>query len=378
MPDSSLKKELLELTKALIRIPSTHSRPDAIRDCADFIGSWLDREGVDYQQLVCEDVPSILALPRAGTAPVLLLCHFDVVEAESPDLFRPWEMEGRLFGRGAIDDKYGVALALILYRETMRRFQSAGWSLEDLPFGLLLTGDEEIGGFNGAARLADDLKVDFFIAIDGGSPEKIVVREKGVMVLELEAAGQMAHAARPWLGLNAFDVLIEDYRRIQELFKEESDDHWHATAVLSNCRVGNGSSNVVPERANATLDIRFTEKDDPDQLIDSIRRRVSSTVTVRTKEPVFFSGESRYLDLLLKHAGGAVAGFEHGASDARFLSQRNIPGAVWGAEGEMSQHTPDEHVVIDSLFRIYDSLESYFSALADDGREPYGRAEATS
>jgi succinyl-diaminopimelate desuccinylase len=40
-------------------------------------------------------------------------------------------------------------------------------------------------------------------------------------------------------------------------------------------------------------------------------------------------------------------------------------GIVWGAEGEMSQHTSDEHLVIESAVKLYDALDRFMRALAD-------------
>jgi succinyl-diaminopimelate desuccinylase len=52
-------------------------------------------------------------------------------------------------------------------------------------------------------------------------------------------------------------------------------------------------------------------------------------------------------------------GFEHGASDARFLSDHGIKGIVWGANGDLSQHSLNEHVNIDSVARLYELLDEF-------------------
>lgn len=354
-----LQDELLELTKALVRIPSTHSRPGEIHHCAVFIGQWLTAQGIHHQYCEHQNVPSLVVLPKPGYAPVLLLSHFDVVEADDDALFEPYVDADRLYGRGAVDDKYAVALSLILFREHLRRLRDRGMTQADMPFGLLMTGDEEVGGFHGVGTVSKDLETDFFIVLDGGAPNLIVTKEKGILHLVLRAHGKAAHASRPWLGQNAFDLLVDDYRRLQQLFRQETDDHWHRTLVLSNCHSGSGSRNIVPDSAEATLDIRFTEEDDPDQLLNAILKTVSCEVEVKAKVPVFVAHGSPLLDLLSSHAPGAKTGFEHGASDARYLGPRNIPGVVWGPDSEMSQHTRTEHVVVSSLFQLYDALDGF-------------------
>lgn len=351
------------MTKKLIRFPSTNSRPQEIHNCAAFIEQWLTDYTIPYQRRDKDRTPSITILPKPGYTPVLLMSHFDVVESDDPVLFTPKEVNGRLFGRGSIDDKYGVALSMVLIREHLLRAKKNGRTPDNLNFGLLLTGDEEVGGANGAKVASDTISTDFFLVIDGGNPELIVTKEKGVISLELHARGQAAHAARPWSGENAFDILVEDYARIGKLFAESTADHWHRTMVLTKCKAGNGSSNIVPEEARATYDIRYTEQDDPDLLISAIKEMVRSEVTVHAREPVFISSPSPYLDFLVDCSGGASVGFEHGASDARYFSSKNIPGAIWGADGGMSQHSRDEHIVISSLYTLYDRLDTYFTHL---------------
>lgn len=366
MVATCFEKEIVDLTEELIRIPSTHSRPEKIIDCAKFIRDWLSKHGIRYVYHDENGVPSIAVMPTGRTETrVLLLAHFDVVEAESESAFSPRIEGGRLYGRGAIDDKYAVALSLILYREHLKALKLKGLTQKDMSFSLLLTGDEEVGGRNGVGIVSQTIQPEFFIALDGGNPNLIVTKEKGTLLLCLEAKGKAGHAARPWLAQNAFDILSEDYLKLLEIFSDKADDHWHKTMALTSSTVGNGSTNMIPEMATAMLDIRYTEHDSPDEIISSIRKAVKSEVRVEGREPMFLGGTSSFFSLLEKHSQGAVFGSEHGASDARYLTKRNIPGAIWGANGEMSQHTDDEHVIIESLYGLFDCLDSFLKETAE-------------
>lgn len=366
MVTEQIKNEILQLTEELIRIPSIQAFPEKIGQCADFIEKWFEHYGIKYQRHDINNVPSIVVLPSGGAkTQVLVMAHFDVVEAENEALFSPWIENGNLYGRGAVDDKYGVALSMILFREHLSALKLKGLSQEHMCFGLILSGDEEVGGGNGVGVVCKNIDADFCITLDGGNPDLIVIKEKGILRLQLEATGKSAHAARPWLGLNAFDVLMEDYLAIKKLFVDQSPDNWHKTMVLTKSTAGNGSANMVPGKAKATLDIRYTEHDDPDQILKAIKELAVSEVSIVEQASLFCGGESPYCDLLLKHSDGAVLGFEHGSSDARYLSEKNIPGAIWGPQGEMSQHTEDEHVVIDSLYVLFDSLDVFFKEIAE-------------
>jgi succinyl-diaminopimelate desuccinylase len=76
-------------------------------------------------------------------------------------------------------------------------------------------------------------------------------------------------------------------------------------------------------------------------------------------------GESTYLDLLLDVSKSTTLGFEHGASDARFLKEHGTPGIVWGADGDLSAHAYDEHLNLDSFYELYSILDRFFERAKD-------------
>jgi len=345
--------EIIALTQDLIRIPSMHSHPEEIMRCADFVLHWCDRHNLAARKIERNGIPSVLVMPQKP-ARLLLMTHIDVVDAPR-SMFQP-RIEGDcLFGRGAIDDKYAVALSLVLFRDRLMALRKAGRTQDDMALGLLITGDEETGGINGAAHALGQIKAEYALALDGGSPERIVTREKGIIDIMLTATGKSAHGARPWLGINAIDLLLEDYSRIRELFTDLGGDHWHRSVNFGKIQAGE-SINQVPQSAKGWFNIRYTENDDPMGIVQEIKSRVHSAVDVLALEPVFASGASPVTQQLLDIVPGAVLTREHGASDARYLMDHGIPGAIWGAQGFGTQHSLDECVSIPSIASLHQWL----------------------
>jgi succinyl-diaminopimelate desuccinylase len=359
-------EEIIRLTRDLIRFKSMHSNPEEIRACAEFIEHMLSMWGISYRRLDRADIPSIFALPEIGFAPVLLMSHIDVVDAPD-EIFSPVEREGKLYGRGSIDDKYAVALSLVLLKEWVQRLRKQGKSQDSLPFGLLITGDEETGGHHGAKEALKEIKTDFCIALDGGHLRKIVQKEKGVLQLKLVSRGKAAHGARPWMGENAVEKLFADYVKMKSHFQESSPEHWHKTLNFSIVHAGK-SVNQVPDYAEAFFDIRYTENDDIDEVILKIRREIQGELVVQAKEPLFWGGDPPYLRLLLEVAKGTEIGFDHGASDARFLMEHGVEGIVWGADGDLSQHSREEHLNIHSVYSLYALLDEFMKRIERKGR----------
>jgi succinyl-diaminopimelate desuccinylase len=359
----ALMKKVIDLTADLIRFKTTSSRPAELGRCADFIEAYLKRHGCPYERFDRGEVPSILAGPPSRKMPVLLMSHFDVVEA--PDaLFEPREVDGRLFGRGSIDDKYAVALSLVLLDEALQRLRARGGGAGDLPFGILMTGDEETGGKQGAKPLLAEIDTDFCIALDGGGLDKVVVKEKGIVHLKLTTPGKAAHSSRPWLGENAIDGLIEDYLKLKARFGENAADLWQRTLNFSRIQ-GGKAINQVPDEAEALFDIRYTENDDINRLVAEIQPRLRGRLSIERKEPLFMGGDSPFLDLLLELSPQTKTGFEHGASDARFLADTGTAGIVWGAEGDKSAHTSEEHLNIESVGRLYAVLDEFLKKVGE-------------
>jgi succinyl-diaminopimelate desuccinylase len=358
---------ITDLLSRLVAIPSTHSRPEEIERCADTIVDWLEARQIQCRKRVHNGVPTITALPAADRTPILLMSHIDVVEAPAA-LFHPRRQDGKLYGRGTIDDKYAVALSMQLMHDHLERLQAAGRGQADLGFGLMITGDEEVGGKNGAQPTLAGIRADFAIALDGGCLDKIIVKEKGILRLKLVSRGRAAHGARPWLGTNAIEALVKDYQVLRAHFQETAPEHWHRTLNWSVVQAGQ-SVNQVPDRAEAIFDIRFTENDDPEALVAALRQKLDGEIEVLTLDPVFQAGTSPHMDRLREIVPEANWGMEHGASDARFLAANGIPGIVWGANGNMSQHTDDEHVELRSIERLYTYLDHFLRWPPDQDQE---------
>ena len=133
----------------LVRIPSVSADPAAapyLAESSHAVAALLSVAGLPEVDIVAvpNGQPAVLARRPAppGAPTVLLFAHHDVQPAGDragwdSDPFEPAERDGRLYGRGAADDKAGVAVHLAALRAHGDR----------LPVGVtvLVEGEEEIG-----------------------------------------------------------------------------------------------------------------------------------------------------------------------------------------------------------------------------------------
>ena len=162
--------------EALVRIPSVSADParaDDVRLSAEATAELFRAEGFDDVQILTAGggAPAVVARKPApeGTPTVLLYAHHDVQPTGDAadwdsDPFEPTERGDRLYGRGAADDKAGIAAHLA----AIRAYGA------DLPVGVtvLVEGEEEIGSPTLEAFLdehRDLLAADVIVIADSGN-----------------------------------------------------------------------------------------------------------------------------------------------------------------------------------------------------------------
>lgn len=185
-----------------------------------------------YQQLKPQRMGNSLLIhwPGKSKTAVLLAAHLDVVPAELASWkYKPFSgalAEGYVWGRGTLDDK-GTALALL---EATERLLISGFEPRQdvyIAFGE----DEEIGGTQGAMRMAAALKakgvkltgvLDEGMLVVPGSmigmekPVALIgLAEKGYLTLQLTAKETGGHSSMP-ARQTAVDILAQAIIRLRQ------------------------------------------------------------------------------------------------------------------------------------------------------------------
>ena len=147
--------------------------------------------------------------------PILLLAHQDVVPVE-PETLTDWEQppfdgriaDGHIWGRGAMDDKF----ALLAIMEAVEMQLARGLRPQRTIY-LAFGHDEEVGGYGGAAKIAELLRrrniepayvLDEGLTISDGvvpninKPIALIgLADKGYLSLELSVEEQSGHSSMP-------------------------------------------------------------------------------------------------------------------------------------------------------------------------------------
>ena len=155
---ASAQDEVAELLADLIRINTSNpTHPE--RPAAEWVAGKLDEVGIESQIIEAEKGRASTIARIEGTdssrAPLLIHGHLDVVPADkdewSVDPFAGEIKDGYVWGRGAIDMKDMDAMTLALVREWARTGKRPPRDIV-----LAFVSDEEAGGRQGAHYLVDN------------------------------------------------------------------------------------------------------------------------------------------------------------------------------------------------------------------------------
>ena len=291
--------------------------------------------------------------------------------------------DSRIYGRGAADMKGGIAASIAALAALAR--QREHWHGEAV---LTLAGDEESMGPLGSRWLMDRVphaSGDAVIVGDTGSPHVLRFGEKGFLWVEVQAIGRPAHGAHVHLGDNAVEQLMTALARVQAMggmavaAPEAVRAAIAASKAISEPLAGAGeagvlervtvnigrieggtSTNLVPDRASAGLDIRLPVGVAAGDAVAALAQALDlpgiSHMVTRRFEPNYTDPSSSLVSICAAAAreviGADVAvNMRVGGSDARWFRMAGLPTVVYGPTPH-GMGGPDEWVDVAELDQV--------------------------
>ncbi len=278
------------LTKRLIAAfsPSGHESP-----AAEVLLSAFGEAGFDEAYL--DPAGNAVGVMYGGKGKagrtVMLNGHIDTVplgdEREWPYPPLSGELaDGRIYGRGACDMK--AALACMVY--------AAKDAQADLDGTVIITGvvQEEVGGL-GARYLGETMKADVVIL---GEPSKLrlMLGHRGRVEVLVSLPGKIAHAAKNELGDNALYRAGRFLAGLETLTLPSGGPLEGSSLTPTSLKsYPENGKNVVPGRAELTVDYRNIPGDEPEEILSRLGRlEPAATFTIPDEHAVSENGEVSY------------------------------------------------------------------------------------
>jgi len=366
-------KNILYLTKELVRLETVRENRQNIDMAFLLIQRYL--KGCYFKKITCKTINSVIVSNvnidrNIRDFDLILHGHLDVVPANDSRQFQPFEKEGRLYGRGALDMKGGLACLV----ELMKNINEISRAKK---ICLLITSDEEVGGECGTKHVFEKigLRGKFFITAEGEKNYLLKYQQKGILVLKMESFGKGEHAGYTWAGRNAIEQLFSAFQEVKKLFPvRKNKDHWYSTINLGKIN-GGLAFNSIPAYAEAQIDIRYCQPwRDSEQIFQKIKDRLGpfgkKIIVKKDYQTAMMITDlhNDKLQLLYKTIKANVKTPKniffknHGTNDARFASTVGIAAVGFGPVGG-NYHTQDEYVVIKSLQDYYIILKKFLLSI---------------
>ena len=306
---------------------------------------------------------------KAEKEAILITPHFDTVPVGKGWKYDPFGkqiIKGRIYGRGASDDKGNLACCM----EVMRSLAEDKIKLKR-DVVMAATVDEETGSHYGIIPLLDKkiLKPKTALILDSDEYDSIIA-QKGLLHCRIQIFGKKAHGAYNWLGVNAIEqaaTIITKLKKHKFVYKP----HKILRPPTMNVGMikGGDKVNMVADFCEIALDVRFLPGMNARQVIKKIREIVNSETKkfkliiddlqqpyeIDRKHPFVKTYVDAAKSMKLK---STLKGSE-GATVITFFKKHKIPAFATGYGSHGTAHTTDEYANVDILFKGSKLLQKF-------------------
>ena len=353
----SLADRLASRTLELIDIPSESRSEAVIRE------HLLELVPDGYETEFAGDEVYLFAPRRRPGVPLVILAgHYDTVPAQENIPGRI--ADGVVHGLGAADMKGGVAVALELVRDL------AADGADGIDVALMLFGREELPAqwsplpdLFERSELVKDASLAILLEPTAGAIQAGCVGNLNALVTFQGVSG---HSARPWLAENAIHKALVALEPVAALERREVViGGLPFYEVVSVTRIEAGiADNVVPDRATALLNYRYT----PDRTAEDAEAFLRALVP--TAAELEFSGNSPPARVVadaplvqaLRDAGGLAIEPKQAWTNVADFTTRGLDAVNFGPGEPRFAHRRDEQVEIASLVHCYETLRAFVTA----------------
>ena len=354
----SRNEQLVASIREIVEIESPSYDAARSKAVVDWVEKAFRETGADLQ---IERIPAegygehIVVRAFAGdTKPVMMLGHTDTVHPVGAKERNPTRFENdKFFGCGIFDMKANIILMI----EAIRFFEEHGLR-PSRPITILLSCDEEVGSHTGKELVEREAEgADHCLVFEPSSNGRVKTGRKGTGMYTLRAHGIPAHAGlEPEKGANA---ILEIARQIGTL--NTFNDNEHGTTVNVCTASGGTTTNVIPEFAECTVDVRFSLLSEAERIYEEIfglkpfDERVSLEILGNVNRPPL--ERTPAVIELFEKARNAASSFGYvldetqvgGASDGNFVAALGVPVLDGLGIAGAGAHTLEEHILVSDI-----------------------------
>lgn len=355
-------------------VPGAGGEAEASKFLCDFLRSQaIDAELQDAAPGRPNVVAFIPGSAQSGTkggkrsSALAILAHIDTVgPGDMPEPFTPRERDGRLYGRGALDIKSGVA--------AMCAAAIAAQKSGELPRPLLIAAvvDEECNSI-GTEALLQRHTADAALVLEP-TDLRLVVAHKGYAWFEIVTHGRSAHGSLPAEGRDAIRMMGRVLSLLDALDRKLASIEPHPLLAHGSLHASLIEGGQELSSYPAECRLRLERRTLPGECLAEVEaelRAVLAGLAMRDPEfqatlrglgnrPAYEIADTTPLvrkcrDAIREVTGTAELAGMAAWTDTALLSSAGIPGVVFGPSGR-GLHGREEYVEIESVVRCAEVL----------------------
>ena len=374
---TEVNEEAVVLLRSLVACPSRSGQEGAVQR---LIVEWLLHNGVTAAlQTTADGLSNVFATVSGGRhaeeAPRLLLFgHADTVLPGDGWTHDPYSgtLDGhRLYGRGAVDMKAGLAAAMLAMRDLARRSDWSG------TVGFASVADEEASSRGAVDLIARGLQFDAAVVCEPHFDDP-VIGGVGKINVRITCRGRSAHGSRPEEGINAIDAMARLLNALQTQPVREHPLIGRGSRCVLRVESGDGPYEIkVPDRCSCLINWHLVPGESADDVVGELRalaEGISPAVDAvfEVMPPAYPSYLTAPDHPFLKHFAKVyhrefghdpAFAYGRGGSDANLLAASGIPAVMFGPSGA-NLHAADEWVDV----RQIGEAARFYVALATSGQ----------
>ena len=356
-PNPEYVRDLTEL----LSIPSVSTDKAENDRAMEWMQAFLEKRGV---WCAVENWPEdgrkvLYAATRPGlkNPDYTIVTHLDVVDGPA-EQFKPKLVGSRLYGRGACDTKC-VAYAAAKILERLNGKASVG---------CIFSANEELGGPSTGYMVGLGYGVPgkmVFVFDGGGAGNTINSACKGCAYYRITAFGKSGHASRPENCDNPFYKLARAALKIEAEYPFQKKGEWGNVAAVTIVH-GGDSQNRIPESAEMTVNVRFTEDGGLEKERELLARLTGLKTELIRGTPAAVSNVNdpeflRLKDFLAKRRPEKPVKITRssGANDSRYFPQFGKPMVGVGGIATHGAHSDDEWIDLNTIDPHVDFMCDY-------------------
>jgi len=353
------QKSLVNFLRDMVRIPSLSGREEKIARRAK---AEMERAGFD--EVFIDGIGNVVGRIGSGRVRILYDAHMDTVDigdrkSWKHDPFAAEHKGGTIYGRGACDDKAGVASSIYGGKLILALGLKGDYTL----YIVASVEEESAGGRGIEYLLAEDRLKPHFVVLAEPSSLNIIRGHKGRVGLKISVRGKSAHAGTPWKGINAIYRMAPLIQKIEKLNSRLPSSPLLGKGTISVTKIDceKASLNAIPDNCTIYLDRRTNDQ----ETLQSVKRELRTLMgrgakleilqkffpawELPRRHPLVASSIEAYKTLF--GSNPKILLWPFCSNGSYTMGEKDIPTIIFGPGEERFAHSANEQVKVEHLVK---------------------------